>query len=865
MVEQTDSRKLSPAMAQFHRWKAEHPGEILFFQMGDFFEMFYDDARTVSRVLGLTLTSRQKGADAIPMAGVPVRSADQYLKKLVALGFRVAICDQVQDPKDATLVVDRQVTRIVTAGTLTEEDLLDRGAPNFLCAVHASAGQRVGLALIDLSTGEFLVAEAARADLAEALSRYRPAEVLVAESARDPALEAVLLQHERSAVTARPDWQFERASAREALAEHFRVATLGGFGVDDDSPVVEAAGAALRYLAETQKTALAHLNPPRLDAESERLLLDRATRSCLELTETTREGRKDGSLLFVIDHTVTALGARRLRDWLFAPLRQVAAIERRQAAVEELVLDRGACQRLRERLRGVADVERLLTRVVTNRANARDLAGLRASLEAVPALRQAIAEKNAADLRALLERLDPLPELASHLRAALVDDPPLALREGGMIRDGFSAELDELRGIHRDGRRFILRYQKEEAERSGIPNLRVGFNRVFGFYIEVTNSFRGQVPADYARKQTLKNAERYVTPRLKEYEAKVLSAEDRSQELEFELFQRIRARVLEQLEPVKKTAAALAELDALYSLAEVAALHGYTRPLVDDGGALEIEEGRHPVLAATMGASQFVPNDCRLDGATRRLAIVTGPNMAGKSTYIRQVALIQILAQMGGFVPARRARVSVCDRIFARVGASDDLARGRSTFMVEMTETANILNNATAQSLVILDEVGRGTSTFDGLALAWAISEHLLQVKRARTLFATHYHQLIDLAAVFTGVVNLNVAVREWGEEIVFLHRIVEGGSDRSYGIHVARLAGVPRAVLERAQAVLADLEKGNPDLAPRSAHAPRRAQGTLFEDPAQALCKEMRGLDPDAMSPLDALLKLREWRKRFG
>ncbi len=567
----------------------------------------------------------------------------------------------------------------------------------------------------------------------------------------------------------------------------------------------------------------------------------------------------------MLDQTVTALGARRLREWLLAPLRQVPAIERRQAAVEELLLDRGAGQRLRERLRGVCDVERLLTRVVTNRASARDLAGLRASLEAVPALRQTLEEKNAADLRSLLERLDPLPELAAHLQAALVDDPPLALREGGLIRDGFSAELDELRAIHRDGRRFLLSYQQQEAERTGIPNLRVGFNRVFGFYLEVTNSFRGQVPADYARKQTLKNAERYVTPRLKEYEAKVLSAEDRAKELEFDLFQQVCARVLEQLEPIKQTAAALGELDALCSLAEVAALHGYTRPQVDDGGALEIEEGRHPVLAATMGASQFVPNDCRLDGGKRRLAIVTGPNMAGKSTFIRQVALIQILAQMGGFVPARRARVSVSDRIFARVGASDDLARGRSTFMVEMTETANILNNATARSLVILDEVGRGTSTFDGLALAWAISEHLLLVRRARTLFATHYHQLIDLAAVFPGVVNLNVAVREWGEEIVFLHRIVEGGSDRSYGIHVARLAGVPRAVLERAQAVLADLEKGNPDLTPRGAHAPRKTQGSLFEDPAQALGKELRGLDPDTLAPLDALLKLREWKKRLG
>lgn len=871
MVSKADSKKLSPAMAQYHRWKAEYPDEILFFQMGDFFEMFHEDAKIVSKALGLTLTSRSKGADAVPMAGVPLKAVDQYLKKLVRMGYRVAICDQIEDPKEATGVVDRAVTRIVTAGTVTEDDLLDRGEPNYLASIHQDGKGRCGLALIDLSTGAFVVAESPVEEVVDALSRHRPAELLVAEAAKDSAPLDEIRRTLQVPITTQPDWQFERASALEAFQERYGVRSLDGFGLDPDSPLVEAGGAALRYLGDTQKTRLDHLDPPRLDSARDRLRLDRATRSCLELTETNRDGRKDGSLLAVLDQTVTALGARGLRAWLLAPLVDVAAIGRRQAAVAELIEDRALRSGLRAGLRAVADIERLLTRVVTNRANARDLVSLRLSLQAVPGARDRLDGALATDLDTLRQRLDPLEDLTDLLARALLDEPPMTIQEGGLIRDGYHAELDEVRAIHRDGRQFILGYQTEEIDRTGIQNLKVGYNRVFGFYIEITNSFRERVPTEYIRKQTLKNAERYITPRLKEFETRVLSAEENAKALELELFQEIRGAVTGRLDGLKSTATALAELDALLSLAEVAALHGYSRPEVDEGPALLIEEGRHPVLAESLGASVFVPNDCRLDRETARLAIVTGPNMAGKSTYIRQVALIQIMAQMGSFVPARRAVVGVADRVFARIGASDDLTRGNSTFMLEMTETANILNNATDRSLVILDEVGRGTSTFDGLALAWAISEHLLERTRCLAMFATHYHQLIDLAATYPAVQNLNVAVREWGEEIVFLHQIVEGGSDRSYGIHVARLAGVPQSVLVRAAELLRDLEENHPDLKPsqtgRAASSgtdATRIQETLFEPPERALLKELRSLDLDQTSPMSALQLLQRWREQY-
>ncbi|MFH0943904.1 MAG: DNA mismatch repair protein MutS, partial [Planctomycetota bacterium] len=543
MVTRVESKKTSPAMAQYHRWKQEHPDEILFFQMGDFFEMFYEDARTVSRDLGLTLTSRSKGADAIPMAGVPVKSVDLYLKKLVGMGHRVAICDQIQDPREADGVVDRAVTRIVTAGTITEEDLLDRAAPNYLAALEVDEKRGCGLAFLDLSTGEFRVSECSFEELPDVLSRLRPAEILVAESAAEGKVALQLGRANAPAVTTRPDWQFERSAALETISGHYGVANLDGFGLDPSSPAVVAAGAALAYLIDTQKTALTHLSPPRLEAASDRLVLDRATRSCLELTETSREGRREGTLLSILDQTHTAMGARRMREWLLAPLLDVDAISSRQTAVEELVEERPARGSLRDRLKRIADIERLMTRVVTNRAGPRDLVSLRDSLGVLPDVREILGERRSALLGLTLERLDPLPALTELLRNSLVDEPPATLADGGVIRDGFNEELDELRSIRRDGRKYIAGYQSEEIERTGISNLRVGYNRVFGFYIEVTNSFKKRVPDDYVRKQTLKNAERYITPRLKEYETRVLGAEDSANHLEIDLFQQLRQAV----------------------------------------------------------------------------------------------------------------------------------------------------------------------------------------------------------------------------------------------------------------------------------------------------------------------------------
>lgn len=867
-------KPLTPAMAQYHRWKVAHPDCLLFFRMGDFFELFYDDAKQAASSIGLTLTARSKGPDAIPMAGVPVRNVDHYLKKLVALGYRVALCDQIQDPKDADGVVDRAVTRIVTAGTLTEDDLLDRAMSNFLAAVAVRKDGRAGLAFIDVSTGEFRAEVVPTCDVVDALTRHAVAEVLVPESLRDAAHVAACRAAGIKSITLRPDWEFEPTPAREALAEQFRVTTLEGFGLDPASPVIEACGAALRYVLETQKTRLQNLAPPRLEAPTNRLVLDRATRACLELTETARENRREGSLLAVLDSTRTALGARRLREWLLAPLVEIAAIRSRHDAIEDLVANSDVRAALSSPLQEIGDVERLLGRIVTRRANARDVVALRESLRAIPRLRATTGARGVAWFADLATRLDPHLVLCELLGRAIVDEPPLTLKEGGLIRDGYHAELDELRAVHRDGNRFLVEYQQREIERSGITNLKVGFNQVFGFYIEITNSWKDRVPSDYLRKQTLKNCERYITPELKEYESKVLNAEERAHAIEYTLFEEVATAIVASQRSLKETASAIADLDAALSLASVAAQHGWTRPTIDDSLSIEIEDGRHPVIASFIGQANFVPNDCRLgaiEGALdRRLAIVTGPNMAGKSTFIRQVASIQILAQMGGFVPAKRARLGVADRVFARVGASDDLSRGHSTFMVEMTETANILNNATEKSVVFLDEVGRGTSTFDGMALAWAISEHLLLQIRCRSMFATHYHQLIDLATTHPGVVNLSVTVREWGDEIVFLHRIAEGGLDRSYGVHVARLAGVPRAVLDRAASILVDLEKQAPELKPAAAGArsgppPRKQQSLLFQPIEAEIAGELKRLDLDRLAPLEALLRIQDWKKRLG
>jgi len=862
----------TPMMEQYRRAKREAPDALLFFRMGDFYELFHEDAVTASRELGLTLTSRAKGSPApIPMAGVPVRAADGYLVRLVKKGFKVAICEQLQDPKLAKGIVERGIVRIVTPGTLTEENALDARANNYLASL-VLVRERAALAWVDLSTGRLRGCTLARERVLDELARVAPAELLVAPETLEahPAWKTELQEHLRVALTPREAWRFDAETALRTLTRHFRVKNLAGFGVEDDSLIVSAAGALLEYLAETQRAACEHvlrLEPVLPDAY---LLLDRATRASLELVETQREHRREGSLLEVLDQALTPMGSRLLREWVLHPLRDAAAIRLRQGGVGELVGAPFLREELREALQNVHDVERLAARISTGRANGRDLVGLAQSLAAVPLARAKLAGCHSSALAALCAALDPLEDITGRIRATLVDEPPLTLKEGGLVRRGFAPELDELAQIAGDAKSWMARFQAEESARSGIPGLKIAYNSVFGYFIEVPRGQVERVPASYVRRQTVKGAERYITDELKAFEDKVLNSESISVEREYEIFQELRSAVALELSRVLATARALAELDALASLAHVAAANRYVAPEVHEGDELVIVDGRHPVIERSPSCESFVPNDAHLDQGKRRLTILTGPNMAGKSTYIRQVALIVLLAQIGSFVPAAEARIGVVDRIFTRVGAGDDISRGESTFMVEMVEIANILNNATARSLVILDEVGRGTSTFDGLALAWAIAEHLHERARCRALFATHYHQLTDLAARLEGVVNRNVAVREWGDEIVFLHKIVEGGTDRSYGIHVARLAGVPGEVLARARSILADLERDEEGLAARilagaPSAAPRPSapvQLALFAQ-RSAVEEELVALDLDRLTPLDALLKLRDLQAR--
>ncbi len=866
-------------MEQFRRAKAQAPGALLFFRMGDFYELFHEDAIVVSRELGLTLTSRSKGAgQAIPMAGVPVRSVEPYLIRLVKQGHKVAICEQLEDPRAAKGIVERGVVRIVTPGTLTEENALDARASNYLASLFVAEdaradGPAAGLAWVDLSTGRCLAMELGPERVLDELARIGPAELVLAPevlAGRAP-WKVEIVERLKIAVTERETWRFERESAFRALTRHFGVVTLEGFGIERESPVVPAAGALLEYVSETQQGACEHVLRIERVAPDAHLVLDRATRACLELVETQRDGRREGSLLEVVDRSLTAMGSRTLREWLLHPLVDVAAIRARQAGVAELAGAPFLREELRELLEGVLDVERLVGKVSTGRANARDLVALAGSMRRMPELRAQLAGVFSQVLADLREGIDPLEDLTARIDATLAAEPPPTLKDGGLVRDGFSPELDELRQISGDARSWMARFQAEESARSAIPGLKIGYNSVFGYYIEVPRGQVERVPAHYIRKQTIKAAERYVTPELKAFEEKALHADELAREREYEIFQELRAALEKEVRRVLASARAVAELDALAALAQVAVENRYVAPQVDDGDSIAIVEGRHPVIERSPGCETFVPNDARLDLETRRITILTGPNLAGKSTYIRQVALIVLLAQIGSFVPAAEARIGVVDRIFTRVGAGDDISRGESTFMVEMVEIANILNNATRRSLVILDEVGRGTSTFDGLALAWAIAEHLHERVGCRTLFATHYHQLTDLCARYAGIVNANVAVREWGDEIVFLHKIVEGGTDRSYGIHVARLAGVPREVLERARAILADLERDEAGLAERilgGASAPRAAAGGpvqlgLFA-PRSAIEEEIAALDLDRLAPLDALLKLRELRRRL-
>jgi DNA mismatch repair protein MutS len=801
------SDEATPMMKQYRSIRNALPADvILFFRLGDFYEMFFDDAVAASAILEITLTKRQK----VPMCGIPYHSADSYLAKLIRAGKKVAICDQTEDPAQAKGIVQRELVRIVTPGTVIEDNVLDSNRPNYLAGLHHEKG-RFGLALLDLSTGDFRVEESdSLPALADSLSAAGPSELLVAEEElpRWP-------QDVRSAsrvLTPYEDWTFETDAAVDLLVRHFQVQSLEGFGCRGLGPALGAAAAVLHYVRNRLHNPVEHIRRLRVSNPADFLVLDEATVSNLELVESRdpRPGHRGPTLLKVLDDTRTALGARLLRQWIQRPLTRREAIRARHDAIQACLDRRPDFRSLRETLGEVKDLERLLARLHSSTGNPRELQALSASLRALPALREVLGRLGGERFSALAAALQPQPELTNAIDRALVDEPPAGLKDGGYIREGIHPELDELRHASTEGRKWLAKFQADEQERSGIKSLKVRHNKVFGYYIEISKANLASTPDDYQRKQTLVNAERFVTPALKEVENKILGAQERSIALEQELFSELRALVLESTSAIQQSAAAVAEADVLACLAERALALRYCRPELRDDDVIDIRDGRHPVIETLEDAERFVPNDTYLDNASSQLHVLTGPNMAGKSTYIRQVALIVILAQMGSFVPASAASLCVVDRVFTRVGASDDLARGRSTFMVEMQETANILNNATPRSLVILDEIGRGTSTYDGISIAWAVAEHLQRPEcNAKTLFATHYHELTQLPETLPGARNFSVAVRERGEQIVFLRKIVEGAADRSYGIQVGRLAGLPETVVARAREILYGLEAG--------------------------------------------------------
>jgi len=819
-------------MKQYHALRRDlPPGTFLLFRLGDFYEMFFDDAKEASAILNVALTKRGD----VPMCGVPYHAARGYMEKLLAAGRRVALCEQVGEVQTGKLV-RREITRIVSPGTL-EDAGLEEKSHNFTAAVlpPAQAGGAFGFACADLSTGEFRVTELATFDaLLDEVVRSAPAEILVPEGKKDLLKDLPLGMPAPEEVEA---YLFDAMAASELLISHFKVHSLDGFGVSDLPAGVAAAGALLHYLTRTLRRDASHLQSLKAYRQSDHLLLDSSTQGHLELV-TSRAGR-GMTLLGALDRTVTPMGARTLRDWILHPLIDPAAIVARQDAIGLFIASPLNLGELREKLGGIRDIERSVSRLSQNSGNARDLAVLAASLGAVPAIRTTMGECGGGLLSGLAGSLHPLPEITSLLASALVEEPPPTIREGGMIRAGFDGSLDELRNASTEGKAWIAALQEKEIARTGIKSLKVRFNAVFGYFIEITTANLGSVPDDYTRKQTTAGGERFITPELKEMEGKILGSEERAKALEIEIFQRLRAAVLDQILPLQHTAGAAGALDALCSLAETARLFGYTRPVVDGSTVLEIRDGRHPVLDQRAGGEAFVPNDTDLDAAEdskKRMGIITGPNMAGKSTYLRQVGLLTVMAQTGSWIPAASARIGVTDRIFTRVGASDDLSKGHSTFMVEMNETANILHNATARSLVLLDEIGRGTATFDGLSIAWSVAEHLHDVTGCRAFFATHYHELPDLARTRSGVRNLNVAVREQNDRIVFLRKIVEGAADRSYGIQVARLAGLPSSVVERAREILTNLEKAELNAEGRPALAGTRRKSPGSPDPTAEL-----------------------------
>ncbi len=855
----------TPMMLQYNQIKADHPDCILFFRLGDFYEMFNEDAQVASRELDLTLTSRDRKLppeERTPMCGVPYHAAEAYISRLIAKGYKVAICEQMEDPAAAKGLVERDIIRIVTPGTVIEETMLEEGKNNFLCALCLDGGS-AGLCFADLSTGEVSATgfdgPAWREHVENELGRFSPREVLLSpEAYGDEALKRFL--------SSRLDCRAEAGAPEGFQPGHAGERVRAQFGASADTlpagPVTQAAGALMDYLYETQKTDLSHLSEINYYTTGEFMELDLTARRNLELTETLRGGEKKGSLLWVLDKTCTAMGHRLIRSWLERPLLSPVQIGKRQGAVADLAADMVSRQELERELREVTDLERLIGRVVYGTAGGRDMVALSRGLGKLPQLRLLLSPFPSSLLAVLRENLDDLADLRGAIDAAFVEEPPFSVREGGFIREGYNEEVDRLRGILTGGRDMVAAMEAQEKEKTGIKTLKVGFNKVFGYYIEVSKSYTGQVPDTYVRKQTLVNCERYITSELKEMENTILNAQDQLTALEYQLFTQLRQAAAQRVHDIQRSAAAVGQVDVLCSFARVAAENGYCMPQVDLSDVIEITAGRHPVVEKAAKGTLFVPNDTKMDGNEDLCAIITGPNMAGKSTYMRQVALIVLMAQVGSFVPARSARIGAVDRIFTRIGASDDLSAGQSTFMVEMTEVSDILRCATKNSLLILDEIGRGTSTFDGMSIARAVLEYCAEKKQARTLFATHYHELTELENTLSGTVNYNIAVKTRGEDIIFLRKIIPGGADRSYGIEVAKLAGLPDKVLRRAREILTELEAENGV----RYTAPRREadQVSLSSMGESEVLSALRRCQPDTLTPIEAMSLLYELRRKL-
>lgn len=885
------TKKQTPLMRQYEEIKAKHPGTLLLFRVGDFYETFGEDAVLASKVLGITLTKRNNGGDETALAGFPHHAVDNYLPKLVRNGYRVAVCDQTMDPveakKQGKKIVDREVTEITTPGVTFSEKLLNHNRNNFICSFY-ERNQRIGLAFSDVSTGSFFLTEIEADEFASILSQVQPAEILGLKKQLSSKAKTI----GQTAVTHFESWVTEGDFAYEILLEHFNTHSLKGFGVEELRLAQIAAGALLHYIRENQKRALIHIRKISRYESQHYMSLDAATKRNLELISGMQDNQEDGSLVSILDETDTAMGARLLRTWIMRPLIDKNAIVKRLNAVEQFVLQSEKQANLKQLLKGIADIERLISRISIGRCNARDVVQLKDALKCIPAIRQLFENDEEPLFQQIMSVLQPMPQLVELIENEIQDEPPIGLRDGGLIRSGQHELLDELRDIAQNGKRFIAGIRDRLIQESGISSLKIGFNNVFGYYIEVTNTHKDKVPDHFIRKQTLVNSERYITPELKELEEKILSAEEKSKALEFEIFEKLRLQITSSILPIQEIAQAIAEIDVLQSLAEVAKKFGYCKPSIAEHQKLFINQGRHPVVERNLPSGEsFIPNDILLDHEQEQIMIITGPNMAGKSIILRQTGLIVLMAQIGSYVPASKAEIGVVDKIFTRVGASDNLAAGESTFLVEMNEAANILNNASPRSLILLDEVGRGTSTFDGLSIAWSLAEYLHNQPSvaAKTLFATHYHELNELENLYERIVNYNVQVKEFKGKVIFLRKLVRGGTDHSYGIQVANMAGLPTVVIERAREILNNLESHSLDLTNASGTLKEGASKTksvseklkklepqsemaqlgLFQasiDPqTEQVLDQLKACDPNRMSPLDALLKLSEWKKKLN